>query len=260
MADQAFYLPDGDNRFISTDWTTGPWGNGLQHGGPPAALMARVAVANGRPAMQVARATFEIMRPIPVAPLVIGSLVVRPGKKVELIHATMSAEGQQVMDASIWRVRVTELEDFPETPNQPVPSRPEDGTKVDLFPGGEQSYLTGMQWSFTAGEFLKPGPATAWARMQIPLVAGEEIEPLTRALILADSGNGISAELDFEKWLFINSDLSVYLHRLPAGEWVCLEAATEMERNGIGVASSTLYDEKGSIGKGQQILFVDRRD
>ena len=116
-----------------------------------------------------------------------------------------------------------------------------------------------MDWRFVRGGFLEPGPATAWARMRQPLVEGEEVEPLSRVLVVADSGSGISAALDFGKWIFINPDLSVYLHRLPRGEWVCLDARTTLEPNGVGLATSTLSDESGVIGRGLQALFVAPR-
>jgi Thioesterase-like superfamily len=77
-------------------------------------------------------------------------------------------------------------------------------------------------------------------------------------LIAADSGNGVSAALDYRRWRFINADLTVYLLRPPSGEWVALEAATTAS-DGIGLADTTLHDEQGPIGRSAQALFVDRR-
>ena len=73
------------------------------------------------------------------------------------------------------------------------------------------------------------GPALVWMRMRQPLVEGEEPSPLQRVLVAADSGNGVSATLDWSRYLFINVDLSVHLHRMPEGEWVCLDAVTMPE-------------------------------
>jgi len=81
---------------------------------------------------------------------------------------------------------------------------------------------------------------------------------LSRALVAADSGNGVSASLDYQQWRFINPDLTVYLLRYPAGEWVALEAATTAAA-GIGLADAALHDEQGPIGRSAQALFVDRR-
>ncbi|HEU4426051.1 MAG TPA: thioesterase family protein, partial [Pilimelia sp.] len=110
-----------------------------------------------------------------------------------------------------------------------------------------------------AGSFLEPGPATAWMRMRVPLVAGEQPSQLTRVLVAADSGNGISNVLDFSEYLFVNPDLTVHLARYPAGEWVCLRAVTSIDAAGLGMADTALYDQHGRIGRSTQSLFVNAR-
>lgn len=110
-----------------------------------------------------------------------------------------------------------------------------------------------------AGAFVEPGPATVWMRMRQALVAGEEPSPLQRVLVAADSGNGVSATLDWTRYVFINVDLTVQLHRLPAGEWVCLDAITIPEPSGVGLADTALYDERGPIGRATQTLLVGER-
>lgn len=259
MAD-AFYVPDGDDQFISTEWTIGPWSAQSQHGGPPAALLGRaIERVVGRSDVQLARATFEILRPVPVAPLHVRAEVVRPGRSVILTSASLSDETGVVMEAHAWSIRTTDLDLDRVIHGKEPPAGPDGGAAGELFPSGELSYMTAMEWRFVRGGFLEPGPAVVWARMRHPLVQGEEITPLSRVLVLADSGNGISSALDFERWVFINPDLSVYLHRLPGGEWVCLDAHTTIEPSGLGLASSVLSDEAGVIGRGLQSLFVGPR-
>ncbi len=117
-----------------------------------------------------------------------------------------------------------------------------------------------MEWRSVGGGFLEPGPATVWMRMGCELVAGEEPTPLQRTLVAADVGNGISAVLDWRRYLFINVDLSVHLERMPEGEWVCVDAVTLPQRNGVGTAESVLYDERGRIGRAAQALLIAERD
>jgi hypothetical protein len=114
-----------------------------------------------------------------------------------------------------------------------------------------------MEYRFVSGAFLEPGPATVWMRMRVPLVEGEEPTPLQRVLVAADSGNGVSAALDWRQYLFINTDLSVHLLRPPAGEWVCLDAVTHVD--GLGLSDTALWDEGGRIGRAAQTLLVRRR-
>ena len=117
-----------------------------------------------------------------------------------------------------------------------------------------------MEYRFATGSFLGSGPATAWMRMLHPLVEGEEPSPLQRVLIAADSGNGISSTLDFRRYLFINVDLTVHLHRMPAGEWVCLDSLTVPEPTGVGMTDTMLFDERGPIGRAAQSLLVRERE
>jgi hypothetical protein len=96
-------------------------------------------------------------------------------------------------------------------------------------------------------------------RSRIPVIAGEEMSPLERVLVVADTGNGASATLDWRHYLFINVDLTVHLHRLPAGEWVCLDAVTLPQPDGVGLADTLLLDERGPLGRAAQTLLVANR-
>jgi hypothetical protein len=109
------------------------------------------------------------------------------------------------------------------------------------------------------GYFTELGPATAWARLRYPLVAGEETSPLERVLAVADSGNGLSGELDITRWHFINPELTVHLHREAAGEWICLDAQIAISAGGAGLATSVLSDQAGQIGVGAQSLLISPR-
>jgi hypothetical protein len=123
----------------------------------------------------------------------------------------------------------------------------------------EVGYHAAMENRFVRGAFRELGPATVWMRMRHPLVEGEEPSPLQRLLTAADSGNGVSATLDLSRFIFINVDLTVHLHRQPVGEWVCLDAITLPQPNGVGVADTVLHDERGPIGRALQTLLVRER-
>lgn len=260
MTTDSFYVLEDVDRFASTEWTIGPWSPAAQHGGPPAALLSRaIDKVNDRSDMQIVRVTFDILRPVPIETLAVEARVVRPGKNVELVHASLSVEEQPVMKAAAWRIRTRALDI--ETPSGPVPpALPAPGEPVEVFPAStDKNYLAAMEWRLTRGAFIEPGPAATWARMRHPLIAGEGPSQLSRALVLADSGNGISSQLDFERWMFINPDLTVCLHRMPEGEWLHLDATTTLQTTGIGLASSMLSDRQGEVGRGLQSLLVSAR-
>lgn len=264
----SFYEPDGE-LYVSTELTRGPWDPDAQHAGPPAALIGREVErlgagrigGEGGPSAQVGRITYEVLRAVPIAPLRVEARVVRPGRRVEMFEAELTDEaGEALMRAQGWRLR-TELVDFdePEPAPEPPPG-PESGEPGQFFHTGyDVGYHAAMEYRFTRGAFMERGPATVWMRMAVPLLAGEEPSPLQRVLAAADSGNGVSAALDWSRYLFINVDLSVHLHRLPKGEWVCLDAVTLPEPNGIGMADTRLLDEQGPIGRAAQTLLVADR-
>ncbi len=257
----AFYERDGA-QFVSTELTRGPWDPGAQHAGPPAALLGHAL--EGLPdaeEFQVGRVTYEILRAVPIMPVEVTAQVVRPGRRVQLLEAELSAGEEVLMRATAWRIRTGEV-DLPAEAvlASPQPPPPERGSEVSFFPTGqEHGYHTAMEARFISGGFLEPGPAVAWLRMRHPLVAGEEPTPLQRVLIAADVGNGISASLDYRRYLFINVDLTVHLERMPAGEWVCVDAVTLPQPNGVGTAESLLSDGEGRIGRALQTLLISER-
>jgi Thioesterase-like superfamily len=261
----SFYVADGD-RYVATELTRGPWDPQAQHAGPPAALIAREVEKlgggriGGAPA-QVGRITYELLRSVPIGPVRADAEIVRPGRRVEMFEATLSDDdGEPLMRARGWRLRTDELafeapQGFPDPPGMPQEAVPRDFFDT----GHDVGYHSAMEYRFNRGSFLEPGPATVWLRMGVPLVAGEEPSALQRVMIAADTGNGVSAALDWDKYLFINVDLTVHLHRRPQGEWVCLAAVTLPEPNGIGIADSALFDERGAIGRAVQTLLIAER-
>jgi acyl-Coa thioesterase superfamily protein/acyl-CoA thioesterase superfamily protein len=260
---EAFYEIAGEG-FIASELTRGPWDPGAQHAGPPSGLLGReIERVPGGEGFQVARVTFEILRPVPIGSVRVEAKLVRPGRNVQMIEASLAGEdGVELIKARAWRIRTSEL-DFPddvETTPAPPPG-PHEGDEPGFFETGQSvGYHTAMEWRSVRGGFLEPGPATVWMRMNCALVAGEEPTPLQRTLVAADVGNGISAVLDWKRFVFINVDLSVHLERMAEGEWVCVDAMTLPQRNGIGTAESVLSDERGRIGRAAQALLVSERD
>ena len=253
-ARMAFYLPVAEDRFESTAHTRGPWDAASQHAGPPAALLGRAVEAKAGRQMRVTRLTFDIARPVPIAPLTVTASVVRKGRSVMVVEAAI----EPYMRCSALLIRTLENA-APDSCPSPAPSL-SDAEGKPFFPVPyEVGYHTAMEVRFTAGSFLDPGPATAWMRMRVPLVEGEQPSPLVRVLAAADSGNGVSNVLDFQEYLFVNPDLTVHLFRYPAGEWVCLQAVTSIDGVGIGLADTALYDEQGQIGRSAQSLLVNPR-
>lgn len=255
--DAALFIEDGDT-LVPTGHTRGPWDPNAQHAGAPAALIGRaIERLPVDVPMHVARVTVEVLRPVPLTPLRVAAQVVRPGRRVQLSSARVFAGDDEVCRASAWRIRVADLRLPVAQVTAAAIGTP--ATSVPFEPESESPALhrTGMEIRFARGRFEEAGDATAWFRLRYPVVAGEQPSPLQRVLAAADFGNGISAPFEFLTHLYINTDLTVHLHRQPAGEWVCLDASTAVEPTGIGLAQSALFDEHGRLGRSLQSLLVD---
>jgi hypothetical protein len=263
MTTAALFEPTA-HGYRATEFARGPWDPNAAHGGPVAALVGHVFERHGEnEAFFTARVTLELLRPVPLDDLRVEVVERRPGRKVQLLDLHMHAGEKEVATARALRIRRKEIE-LPDIAQDPIaataPPPPETGHPPDTFEVDWPAFHThGAELRMVAGDFNVPGPASAWIRLRVPVVAGTEPSPLERVMAAADFGNGISSLLPFEDYLFINPDLSVYLARYPAGEWVCLDSTTNIASQGSGLTQSALWDEHGLIGRASQGLLVDTR-
>ncbi len=257
----SFFVREGA-AFAATELTRGPWDPDSQHAGPPCALLAReLDAVGGLAEARLARVTLEILQ----AGADRHARRSRPrscdrGAAWSWSRERSRAAGSRSSGLAGWRIRTTALELDAGAPPERAPPGPDEARVRDFFDTGiDTGYHTAMDVRFLSGAYREPGAAQAWMRMRVPLIEGEEPSPRDRVLVAADSGNGVSAPLDYHRWLFINADLTVSLRREPRGEWVCLDATTWAEPDGTGLSDTALYDEDGRIGRATQTLLVAER-
>ena len=135
---------------------------------------------------------------------------------------------------------------------------PEHCAPPDFF-ATETPFLKGIEMRTAKGGFRIPGPAAVWYRATRPIVDGDAISPLMRAVIAADFCNGTSSVFDMNDWTFINADLSVSLGREPVGEWVLLDAETWVGPDSVGIAAARLADANGYFGRAVQSVIFEKR-
>lgn len=255
--------------YVPSDYTRGLWDPRAQHGGPPSALLARaIERFEDGERMFTTRVTVELLRPVPLAPLALTVGFERPGKRVQLVRASLRADGvdgPEVARATGLRIRRGEVQ-LPE-PRQPALAAPPHFSlgrdRSDREPSSVHAVVfhrVAVEHRVVAGGYELPGPAIDWIRVRHPLVAGEPTSALCRTMMAADFGSGLSIGLDRNQgYTFINADLTVYLHREAEGEWICVDARSEVSPLAIGVTESRLWDEQGPIGRAQQSLLIERR-
>lgn len=283
MSAESIFIDEGEGRFTPTEHARGPWDPRALHGGAPAALIAS-ALERLEPGAELpfARLSYSFLRPVPMAPLTLSTRITRPGRRVQELQADLHAEDVLVCSARALRILPApqELPDLAlaqvREHSPPPLAGPQEGHSVRfaLDDLDRKSFAaSAIEMRFLSGQPLKGelpeldtttahapvGRASVWMRMRHPLLPGEPLSPLARVAATADFGNGVSAVLPFEDYLFINADLTVTLDRRPEGEWIALDARTLLHPGGIGWAQSVLHDERGPLGLATQTLVVQPR-
>jgi len=250
--------------FVADPIARGPWDERMMHGGAPAALLAREVerVPPGRDDMVVARLTVEFLGAVPIGPVNVETEVVKPGRRFQLVDAALDAGGRRACLARAVRLRRADMPSAAAAPDRgadPLPP-PGDGAPLPRFVVRDDGifYPDACEIRHVGGE-LGSGAVAAWVRLRGELVPGEPPSPLARVAAAADFANGLSWIVPFEEWLFVNTDLTIHVHRETDGEWIGVDARSSIGALGIGQATATLHDLHGPVGSCAQSLFVEPR-
>ena len=243
------------------------WGP-IQHGGPVSGLLTRAMErCHPREGTRLSRITVEILGAVPVAEIRVTARVARPGRRIELLHAVLEArdpagEWRPAASAAAWRLATQDTSEVVRSADAPVALPPDVGL-VDtglhlpaIWP--RAGFISALDWHITS-QGIEPGePTMAWVRLLRPLVEGEEPSPAVRLMTVADVANGIGARLDPTTHTFMNTDVSVHLHREPDGEWTGIQAETSVGPDGIATSAAVLHGASGPVGRIAQTILVER--
>lgn len=246
-----FELVDG--WFVPGPLTTGPWRPDAMHGGPPSALIGRAIERALDDGEQAVRINIELERPVPLAPLRVDVARRQVSRRLAYFDVTLGTA-----EATITTTRVVVLrgEPIPGLRLPPTdPPRLAGAERTVRPPGGAHESPTfyhrdAIEHRFESGGFEIPGSATAWMRLTVPVVAGEDDGALSGLLAVADFGSAIGQGI-LEPGLgvgLINVDVSVALLRRPTGPWYRLATTDDVTVDGIGLAHTVLSDLDGPLG------------
>lgn len=233
----------------------GAWNPHEQHMAPAGGILAHeLAHFNPRPELRIGRMSYDILGLIPFGEFSIQTQVIRGGKTIELLEATMLANGRACIVARAWRMQtqntqsIAGLEDAFVTPPEQLPVW--DGMKC--WPGG---YIQSIQ--ARADATRRAGRGIVWLNTQVDMVEGEKTLDFVKLMGLIDTANGVVPRVEpGQGWAFPNLDLQVHLYREPQGQWLGLQATQQYGSDGIGLTSSVLHDELGPFGRSEQILTL----
>lgn len=254
----SFFVRNG-NDFSATEYARGPWHVDFLHAGPPAALLVHELEA-ACPDLQMVRFGTDLLKPVPLATLRVEVHEQVPGRRRRILEANLYAaeSGQHVARATalFLRTEAMPLGALPVHDGEAPP--PPEAAEPTTFPffKHDVGYHTGMEQRLAGGGF-GTGRSRMWMRQRVPLLPDEEPSPLQRLMTVADSGNGVSMVLDWRRFTFANPDLTVNIRRPPRGEWLCLDATTHCQPDGLGIAESRIWDADGVFANATQNLLLE---
>ena len=252
---------DGEyHLFESTADTRSNWDPAIQHGSPPLALLTKaIEELSADSGLRIGRLTLDILGAIPVAPVRVRAWVDRPGARISMMVSEMEAarpdgSWRAVARVTAWLLAPSDTSDV--VTDRFAPLVEGDATDVAHSWEGAPGYLESISWR--RQRTAEGEPAVAWMSPLTPVVDDEDTTALQRLALVVDSANGIGAALDPRKFIFMNTDTSVHLHRLPDGSDFAVRARGSIGPDGIGVTTAEIFDRNGFVGTSAQTLLVLR--
>jgi hypothetical protein len=250
----------GGEWFVPTDYARGPWDPDACHGGPPTALLTR-ALERALPDFRLARLTVDLARPVPMAGFAVATEIVKAGRATGTTRATIvDADGAPRAVATGTHIMTSPVALFPAALDN---SGFETPRLADAEPGAfpiarllhdQPAFSRAVEVRYARGEG-SVGATTVWMRT-IALLADEEPSPFQRICPLADCGNAFSRHAEPGQVQFINTDLTIALHRDPVGDWLGSRVVSHWQPTGVGLADALLFDDDGPVGRALQTLLL----
>lgn len=253
----AYFVRTGPGTFRATEHTGGAWNPAEQHISPTTGLVLHEVERHvGDDGLVVGRITMEILGVVAIDDVAVEVEVLRPGRTIQLVEATVRQGGRPVVRARVWRLAVHDTAAVAGGGPDPLP-HPDtlaEQSLDGLWPG---HYIRSLR--ARAVRPSAPGRSTVWLRSVVDLVEGEEAGDLATYAALVDTANGTGPLLSATDWLFPNLELSIHLHRAPVAPWVGLDTTGTVGPTGQGVTSTVLHDVHGPVGRAEQLLTVRPR-
>jgi acyl-CoA thioesterase len=184
------------------------------------------------------------------------SRVERDGNRIRVIDAIFTSEGTGIARASCVFLRRAENPEGKVWSPSPWDVRQPD----EIATPGEQWGPLGPMWDTRVIDngFGSTDQKRAWLRENRRLADDLPMTPFVRAAFAADFTNPF-ANSGSAGLKYVNADITLYLHRLPEGEWLGFEVVEHHATDGIALGECALYDMRGAIGRSLVTALANRR-
>jgi acyl-Coa thioesterase superfamily protein/acyl-CoA thioesterase superfamily protein len=254
---QPFFTSDRD-VFLPTPASNGPWDPKSMHGRVVVGLLAHVIEQrHGGAEFVPARLTVDMFRlPNILTPVEIRTKQIRDGLRIRVIEADFISGGVAMARASCQLLRKTESPQGQvwSPPNWDVPAPSEIAAPTDPRLGMNGKWTTRP----IVGAMGTVGPRRLWMSEVRDLVEGAPLTPFVRVAVAADFASPFANAGDHGLG-YINSDVTLYLHRLPVTPWIGFEVVNHHAADGIAIGECWLYDETGPIGTSTVAALAQRK-
>lgn len=247
-------------QYKSTPHAQGAWNENEQHMGPATGILcAELEQFNPRDEMRIGRISLDIFGMIHFGDFEVVTKVIRGGRTIELVEASLIANDKICVVARAWRMLTSDTTEVHGLEDERI-SHPEDLPNWD----GMAHWGGGFIRSITthASPDRRAGSGVVWVHTPVDMVAGQPTTDFVKLMGLVDTANGVVPRIQQDtstghiEWLFPNIDLQIHMHRIPQGQWLGLETIQQIGTDGIGLTSSVLHDVHGVFGRSEQILTV----
>ena len=256
MTNQPFFARDGD-AFIPNGIASGPWDPNSLHGRVIIGLLAFVIEArHGADDFVPARLTVDMFRLPTLAPIEVTTKLVRDGLRIKVVEADFFSGGVSMARASCQLLRKTENPQGRvwSPPNWEVPA------PADIPDPGDPRLGMNGKWAARpiTGTMGTLGARRLWMSEVRDLVEGTPLTPFVRVALASDFASPFANAGD-QGLGYINSDVTLYLHRLPVKEWIGFEVVNHHATDGVAIGECFLYDQQGPIGTSTVAALAQRK-
>ena len=256
MTNQPFFTRDHD-AFIPTQMASGPWDPNSLHGRVIIGLLAfAIEQRHGADDFVPARLTVDMFRLPTLAPIEVTTKLIRDGLRIKVAEAEFFSAGVSMARASCQLLRKTQNPPGRvwSPPNWEVPA------PADIPGPGDPRLGMNGKWAVRpiTGAMGTLGPRRLWMSEVRDLVEGTPLTPFVRVAVAADFASPFANAGD-QGLGYINSDVTLYLHRLPAKEWIGFEVVNHHATDGVAIGECFLYDQAGPIGTSTVAALAQRK-
>ena len=252
----SYFVRIDERTFKATEHVSGAWNVDEQHVAPSFGLLVHLIEQEhmGRrdDRLVIGRLSYDILGVFTLDEIEIDIRVLRPGRTIELVEATLSQGGRAAVILRAWFMQPFDTAAIAANELPGIRDREDMGAGriTDEWPGGCVRSID------VRSSEDHPGRASSWVHPLVPLIEGEPTSDLARIIGMVDFANGLTPRQAINSVAFPNLDLTIHMIRQPSGERLGYDTSVSYGASGVGLTHTVLHDESGPFGVAAQSLTV----